>query len=42
MCPEKLCMPLEVLKARLVRAWSSLVECKVSLPVTGGVELDEL
>jgi len=33
---------LEVFKARLDRALSSLVSWKVSLPMAGGLELDDL
>jgi len=33
---------LEVFKARLVGALNNLVQWQVSLPVAGGLELDEL
>lgn len=33
---------LEVFKARLDRAWRNLVYCRVFLPMTGGVEQNEL
>ena len=33
---------LEVFKARLDEALSNLVQWKVSLPVAGGLELDDL
>ena len=33
---------LEVIKARLDEALSNLIEWKVSLPMAGGLELDDL
>jgi len=41
-CSQRNCPSLEVLKARLDGALSNLVQWKVSLAMTEGLELDDL